>query len=286
MRAWRPESDGRYRLRNEARCKALTENDTGKYTMPRLSSHDLDGLVACITGAGQGLGAEIAKRLVRHGARVGLGDIGVDKVVQVAKELSATGSHTIAIPLDVRSKESFQQARKTIVDRWSHVDVLVNCAAISKRTPLFDISADEFDDVLAVNLKGVFLGCQVFGELMKAQGFGRIINLTSVAGQTGGSGTGAHYAASKAGIVVLTKLFAKELAAVGVTVNAVAPGPISSSRIEALPSDTLSRMLAQVPVGRFGTYAEVSEVVAFLASRSAGFVTGATWDINGGMFMR
>lgn len=248
------------------------------------SPFDLQGLVAFVTGAGQGLGAEIAKQLVRHGARVGVGDIDVGNATRVARELSE--SQAIALPLDVRSEQSVHQARDTLIARWSRVDILVNSAAISTRTPLFEISMQEFDDVLAVNLRGLFLGCQVFGELMKAQGFGRIVNLTSVAGQTGGSGTGAHYAASKAGIIVLTKLFAKELARVGVTVNAVAPGPISSSRTDALPSETLSKILAQLPVGRLGTYAEVSEVVAFLASRGAGYITGATWDINGGMSMR
>lgn len=249
-----------------------------------VSSFDLEGLVACVTGAGQGLGAEIAKQLVRCGVRVGLGDIDIGNATRLARELSE--SQAIALPLDVRSKQSLQQARDTLIAQWSRVDILVNSAAISTRTPLFEISAAEFDDVLAVNLRGLFLGCQIFGELMKSQGFGRIINLTSVAGQTGGSGTGAHYAASKAGIIVLTKLFAKELARVGVTVNAVAPGPIASTRTDALPSETLSRILAQVPVGRLGTYTEVSEIVAFLASRGAGYVTGATWDINGGMAMR
>lgn len=248
---------------------------------------DIAGLRAVVTGAGLGIGAEIARLLARQGARVALGDVNHDSVRDLAQTLSAEKCEAIALPLDVRSKQSFLDARSNVLERWSGVDILVNAAAVTIRKSIFDITADEFDTVMAVNLRGILFACQVFGETMQSARFGRIVNLTSVAGQTGGSpGAGAHYAASKAGIIVLTKLFAKELAKTGVTVNAVAPGPIASPKIDAMPPETSAAILAGVPVGRFGTALEVAEVVALLASRSMGYVTGATWDINGGMSMR
>lgn len=248
---------------------------------------DIAGLRAVVTGAGQGIGAEIAELFARQGARVALGDVNHDNVRDLAKTLSAAKCEAIALPLDVRSKQSFVDAHAHVIERWSGVDVLVNTAALTIRKPIFELTGDEFDAVMAVNLRGVLFGCQVFGETMRSAKFGRIVNLTSVAGQTGGSpGAGAHYAASKAGIIVLTKMLAKELAKDGVTVNAVAPGPIGSPKIDAMPAEMRESILAGVPVGRFGTALEVAEIVAFLASRSMGYVTGATWDINGGMSMR
>ena len=255
--------------------------------MTERTRFDVEGMRAVVTGAGLGIGAEIARLFARQGVRVALGDVNHDSVRDIATALSAEKHQAIALPLDVRSKQSFVDAQAQVSERWGGVDILVNAAALTIRKPIFELTGDEFDAVMAVNLRGVLFACQVFGETMRSAGFGRIVNLTSVAGQTGGSpGAGAHYAASKAGIIVLTKMLAKELAKDGVTVNAVAPGPIGSPKIDAMPAEMRGAILAGLPVGRFGTALEVAEVVALLASRSMGFVTGATWDINGGLSMR
>jgi 3-oxoacyl-[acyl-carrier protein] reductase len=166
------------------------------------------------------------------------------------------------------------------------VDILVNNAARTAGGSVWEIDADEWDDVLAVNLRGVLFGCQIAGPPMREQGFGRIVNLASLAGQQGGLVTGAHYAASKAGIVVLTKILARELAPHGVTVNAVSPAAISGPVMDALPSGRVEELARTIPVGRVGRPEEVGALIAFLASDEAGYITGATLDINGGLFMR
>jgi 3-oxoacyl-[acyl-carrier protein] reductase len=165
--------------------------------------------------------------------------------------------------------------------------VLVNNAAVTIARPVLDISPDEFDAVLAVNARGTFVGSQVFGRYFKTQGYGRIVNMGSLAAQNGGAATGAHYAASKGAILTLTKVFARDLASSGITVNAVAPGPLDLPNVHALlPADKLAAMIGTIPVGQLGDPGFIADVVALLASREASSVTGATFDLNGGLFMR
>jgi 3-oxoacyl-[acyl-carrier protein] reductase len=141
--------------------------------------------------------------------------------------------------------------------------------------------------VLAVNAGGTFTGCQIFGRYFKTRGYGRIVNVASLAGQNGGTSTGAHYAASKGAILTLTRVFARELAAFGVTVNAVAPGPLDLPSVHRLvPADRLAAVIDSIPVKTLGDAAFVADIVARLAARDAGYATGATWDINGGLLMR
>lgn len=243
--------------------------------------------VALITGAAQGLGEAIARELHAGGLRVAVADINVSGATKVAGSLDPSGQSALAIALDVREKSAFESARDRLVDVWGQIDVVVNNAALTRTTPVMQIGAGEFDEVMSVNLRGTFFGCQVFGEYLRQRGAGRIINIASQAGQVGGTVTGAHYAASKAGIIVLTKIFAKELAGAGVTVNSVAPGPIDLPQTRAsLPSEHLAAIGRAIPVGRMGDPAEVAAVVAWLASDRASFVTGATWDVNGGLLMR
>ena len=164
--------------------------------------------------------------------------------------------------------------------------MLVNNAARTEFGSFWELDLEEWDDVLATNLRGTYLGCRVVGARMRDRGSGRIVNLASVAGQRGSSATGVHYATSKAAIVALTRHAATALAGTGVTVNAVAPAAIDGPMVALVPPEQLAAMVQTIPVGRLGRGDEVAAAVAYLASEAAGFVTGATLDVNGGMLMR
>lgn len=243
--------------------------------------------MALVTGAAQGLGHHIAARLHAAGYCVAISDVNVEAATVAATELDPTGETAMAIALNVASKVDFEAALAAVLHRWGSLQVLVNNAAVTRATPVMQISVEEFNEVVSINLGGTFAGCQVMGSYMAEQGYGRIINMASLAGQNGGTSTGAHYAASKGGILTLTKVFAKELAAKGVTVNAVAPGPIDSPMVKALvPAERLPGLLAAIPVGELGDADFIGDMVVQLASPNARFTTGTTWDVNGGLFMR
>jgi len=240
-----------------------------------------------VTGGARGLGAAIAAALHAAGFNVAVGDIDVRGAAAVAQGLDPSGATATALTLDVREEAAFVAARDTMIARWGSVEALVNNAALTAAKPVLDITADEFDAVMAVNLRGTFLGCQVFGRMFKANGYGRIVNLASLAGQNGGTATGAHYATAKGGIVTMTKVFARDLAPFGVTANAIAPGPLDTPIVhQVVPEDRMAQFLANVPVGRLGDVAFIASMVARLCARDAGFMTGATVDINGGLYMR
>lgn len=246
---------------------------------------DFSGQVALVTGAGRGVGAEIARLLHRAGARVAVTDIDADTAAEVAASLDASGATALPLKLDVCAKADFESALAALTERWEKVDILVNNAGHAKRTPLPEITPEEFDHIVAINMRSVFLSCQVFMEHMKARGHGRIVNVTSLAGQNGGTVASAHYAAAKAGATMLTKYFAQYLAGTGVTVNAVCPGPLASAKGR-LSAEQVERIESLVPVKRFGEPAEIAAAVALLASDRGGFFLGATLDMNGGLFMR
>ena len=247
----------------------------------------MTGQVAVVTGAGGGLGTAIALGLHEAGYRVAVADINLAAAEMVAARLDCSGETAVALGLDVREKASFTSALDLLCARWGSVAVLVNNAAVTEIKPIMEITADEFDAVLAVNLRGTFVGCQVFGSYFRTQGYGRIINLASLAAQNGGTATGAHYAASKGGILTLTKAFARELAASGVTVNAIAPGPLDLPIVyQAVPADRMADYLKMIPVGGLGDPAFIASMVVQFASPGAGFTTGATWDANGGLYLR
>ena len=238
----------------------------------------LDGRAAVVTGAAQGLGEAIARALHARGASVLLADVNLEGAERVAGEL---GDSARAVECDVRDRASLERA----LDAAGRVDIMVNNAARTVPRSFWEIEEEEWDEVLAVNLRGVFLGCQLAGARMREQGRGRIVNLSSTAGQVPGT-MGAHYAASKAGIVILTKIVAAELAPHGVTCNAIAPAAVRTPAFDLVSPERLEALRERIPVGRFGEPAEIGALVAFLCSDDAGYITGATLDVNGGLVMR
>lgn len=243
--------------------------------------------IALVTGAGQGLGQHFCASLLRAGYSVVITDLKLEAAQACAQQLDPGGERSLALQLDAGNKADFEAGLEQVLVRFGALHVVVNNAAVTKTTPLLQISPEEFDAVVGLNLRSVFLGCQVLGAYMADAGYGRIINMASLAGQNGGTATGAHYAASKGGIVTLTKIFAKEFAARGVTVNAIAPGPIDSAAVRAaIPPERLPGLLANIPVQRLGDADFLGELIVQLARPEAYFTTGATWDVNGGLFMR
>ncbi|SFV15069.1 SDR family NAD(P)-dependent oxidoreductase [Pseudoduganella namucuonensis] len=243
--------------------------------------------VALVSGAARGLGEQVARRLHAAGYRVAVADIDLDGAGAVARGLDPGGGSALALRLDVRVKADFTAALALLQERWGGVHVLVNNAGQSRVAPLMEITPEDFDAVVAVNLKGVFLACQVFGAAFARQGYGRVINIASLAGQTGGTATGAHYAAAKGGVLTLTKVFARELAADGVTVNAISPGPLDLPIVhESVPAERLAAITQTIPTRALGDAGFIADAVVLLASPQAGSATGACWDINGGLFMR
>jgi len=243
--------------------------------------------VVLVTGAARGLGAVIARRFHAAGYRVAIGDIAFNAAQELASELSADHSTALALNLDVTSKADFSAARDAILNKWQRIDALVNNAGASKVVPVMEITAEQFDQVIHVNLRSVLFGCQVFGQYFADAGAGRIVNIASLAGQNGGSATGAHYAASKGGVITLTKVFARDLASRGVTVNAISPGPMDLAIVhESVPADKLNAVIASIPGGRLGSADYVADVAVMLAAENAYFANGACWDVNGGLFMR
>lgn len=243
--------------------------------------------VALVTGAARGLGEAIARRLHAAGLRVALADLQEEAVQRLADELDPEGRTALGIRLDAREKADFERARDQLAGRWGGTDILVNNAGMSKVAALMDISPEDFDASMAVNLRGTFVACQVFGAHFAARGFGRIVNIASLAGQNGGTATGGHYAAAKGGVATLTKVFARELSAQGVTVNAISPGPLDLPVVyESVAPERLEQILKSIPAGRLGDPTFIADSVLLLCAENAGSVTGACWDINGGLFMR
>ncbi|SDK67559.1 3-oxoacyl-[acyl-carrier protein] reductase [Nocardioides sp. YR527] len=242
--------------------------------------------VAVVTGGATGLGREIARRLHAGGHRVAIADISAEAATELAAELAAQGPDARAYTVDVGERTAVEKLYAAVVADLGSVEVLVNNAARTQARPLLEITPDELDQVMRVNLNGTFYACQVFGTAMAETGYGRIVNIASLAGQNGGTATGGHYASSKGAVLSATKVFARELAARGVTVNAVSPGPQDSPMVRELLGDGLDGLVAGIPVGRLGSMRFIADMVALLASPDAASVTGACWDANGGLHLR
>jgi len=241
--------------------------------------------VALVTGTAQGVGRAVAARLHADGFTVVMADIADERNRAAAAEIDGGAGRAEPVAVDLRDPEAAVALVGDAIARHGRLDVLVNNAAIAKGTPLWDVSVEEFDDVLATNLRSTFLLSRAAGTHMRERGSGRIVNLSSLSAQAARP-SGIHYAASKAGIIALTRVFAAELARDGVTVNAIAPGVTNTPMVQAVPPDVLERLVASIPVGRVCEPEEIAALVSFLVGEDAGFITGATYDINGGVLMR
>ena len=240
--------------------------------------------IALVTGASQGIGRACALLLAQGGATVALAARNVDKLHAVAEEVRAAGGTAESFAVDVSDEASVKACGKAVLERFGKVEILVNNAGVTRDGLAMRMKRADWDETLLTNLTGAFLMMQAVMPSMLKHRWGRIINISSVVGETGQAGQ-ANYAASKAGLIGLTKSLARELASRTVTVNAVAPGYIETAMTAVLTDEQRAAMLTVVPLGRAGTDHEVAHAVLFLASEEAGYITGHTLDINGGMHM-
>jgi 3-oxoacyl-[acyl-carrier protein] reductase len=245
---------------------------------------NLQGRTALVTGASQGIGRAVAMELARHGATVALAARNETKLAEAVAVIEAAGGQAAAFSLDVASEDSIKSGAKAILERFGKVEILVNNAGITRDTLALRMKRDDWDSVLATNLTGAFLLTQAVLSPMLRNRWGRIINITSVVGRTGQAGQ-VNYAASKAGLIGMTRSLAREVASRNITVNAVAPGYIETAMTSVLDEKVRETMVAQIPLGRAGTDKEIAQSVAFLASDAAAYITGHVLDVNGGMFM-
>ena len=245
----------------------------------------LDGKYALVTGASRGIGREIALELARQGANVAINYSGSEeKAVSVAEEIKAMGREAFVIQADVSNAEAVEQMFKQTIEAFGRLDILVNNAGITRDNLLMRMKESDWDDVININLKGVFLCTKAVSRQMMKQRSGRIINISSIVGVSGNAGQ-ANYVAAKAGVIGLTKTAAKELAPRGITVNAIAPGFITTDMTNELNEETRKMMLSQIPLGRLGDPADIAKAAIFAASDDSGYMTGQTLHIDGGMVM-
>jgi len=245
----------------------------------------LEGKTAIITGASRGIGREIALTFAKQGAQTVLAARSVDALNALREEivqLKLKEPHVV--PVDVTNEETIQSLAETTLDKYNEIDILVNNAGITRDTLLVRMTKEEWDDVMNANLRGAFFGTKILGKIMMRQRHGKIINISSVIGIVGNAGQ-ANYAASKAGIIALTKSAAKELASRNILVNAIAPGFIETDMTNKLPEAAKNAILQAVPLKRYGTPADVAGVAVYLASDLSNYVTGQVITVDGGMVM-
>lgn len=244
----------------------------------------LEGRVALVTGASQGIGRACALRLAAQGASVALAARNVEKLRQVEAEIAGAGGQAASFSMDVAQEEQIKTGFKAALDRFGKIDILVNNAGITRDQLVMRMKRADWNAVLDTNLTAPYLCIQAAIGAMLKQRWGRIINITSIFGQMGQSGQ-ANYAASKAGLIGLTMAVAREVASRNITVNAVAPGWIETAMTEVLSPELRETMAKAIPLGRAGTDQEIAHAVCFLASPDSGYVTGHVLNVNGGLLM-
>lgn len=245
---------------------------------------ELQGQTALVTGAARGIGKAIAGVLAMKGANIVIADVSEQHASETADELLSFGVRTGALKLDVSQSGEVAKAFEDTVKKFGRLDILINNAGITRDSLVLRMKEEDWDAVININLKGVFLCTKEAVKLMVKQRYGRIVNIASVVAFMGNAGQ-ANYSASKAGIVGFTKTIAREYASRGVTVNAVAPGFIATAMTDALPDNVKQEMLQSIPAGRFGSVEDVAHAVSFLASPGNGYITGQVIHVNGGMYM-
>lgn len=245
----------------------------------------LKGKTAIITGAGRGIGRAIALQFAQYGARVVLNyRNSITQVEELLNIIKSSGGEAIAIKADISKEDEVKHLIEETIKEYKTLDILVNNAGINKDNLLIRMSEEEFDSVIDINLKGTFFCMKYAAKVMLKQRFGKIINISSVVGIAGNMGQ-ANYAASKAGVIGLTKSAARELASRGITVNAVAPGFIQTDMTDALSDRVKEASISAIPLGRFGNAIEIAGAVSFLASEAANYITGQVLQVDGGMIM-
>lgn len=244
------------------------------------------GSVAVITGGAKGIGRRIAQGLADQGLNLIIGDLDKEAGETAARELNAgSRGETVFLPTDVGNLEDLDRLMGTARERFGRIDYLVNNAAVCPSCDMIDIDPKDWDWVMKVNLRSVFLTSKAAAPIMREQGFGAILNISSVAGKTGGAAVGAHYSASKAGVISLTKTFAKVLAPHKVRVNAICPGPVETDMTRDLTETARRTMTANSPLGAMAQPEEIAQPALFLLSDAASHITGEILDVNGGLWM-
>lgn len=244
----------------------------------------LEDRVAIVTGAGQGIGRGIALKLAEKGAHVVVSDVNGDTATRTSEEIENTGRRSLGIKTDVSRQDEVEEMVSVTLQRFGKVDILVNNAGIARSATLLKLTSQAWDEVLAVNLNGVFYATQAVAKHMIEAGSGKIVNISSIYGRTGTIGD-SNYAASKAAIIGLTKSTARELARHNVNVNVILPGMVDTPLLRGIPDRYLQPMAAEIPLGRVGTPEDIGNVAAFLASDEAGYITGAAIEVTGGWRM-
>jgi 3-oxoacyl-[acyl-carrier protein] reductase len=244
----------------------------------------LQGRVALVTGASQGIGRACALALAAEGAKIAAAARNQDKLAAVVQEISKAGGEATAFRMDVSSEDEVKAAIKSALEKFGKIDVLVNNAGITRDTLVLRMKRADWDAVIATNLTGAHLCIQAILSSMLKQRWGRIINITSIFGQMGQTGQ-ANYSAAKAGLIGLTRAVAREVASRNITVNAVAPGYIETAMTEGLAAELKETVMNLIPLGRAGTDVDVANAVKFLASDDAAYITGQVLNVNGGMLM-
>lgn len=245
----------------------------------------LGNKVAIVTGGSRGIGRAVALQLAHNGAKVVVNYAGNEQAAKEVVELiTAKGGHAIAVQADVANADSVDQMVKQAMDAFGRIDILVNNAGVTRDTLLMRMKEDDWDAVLDTNLKGIYLCTKAVSRIMMKQKAGKIINMTSVVGIMGNAGQ-ANYAAAKAGVIGFTKSMAKELASRNITVNAIAPGFISTDMTAVLSDQVKSGLVNSIPLGKLGAPEEIAYAVVFLSSDYANYITGQTLNVDGGMVM-